>query len=40
MGILKKKPILFSTDFKDCADPFHDVNVKAKAVHKSSIPND
>jgi len=40
MGLLKKKPILFSKDFKDSADPFHDENVKAKAVHKSSLPND
>lgn len=39
MGLLKKKPILFSKDFKHSTDPFHDENTKAKAVHKSSLPN-
>lgn len=40
MGLLKKKPMLFSKDFSASADPFHDENTRARAVHKSSVPND
>lgn len=40
MGLLKTKPILFSSNFSHSTDPFYADNLKYKTVSQSQIPND